>query len=261
MDTLLDHYGHDEELLVSNAMTFVVGGFHTTGNFLTWTFYYLSIYPHMQEKVFEEIKDVLGQKGHLDERNMRNLTCVSIRVSHGPYLPVYFHCSYLNAFLNESHRNCNIAPFVARVDEAHDRKIAGHVIPAGTPIMLSNTTAFMDEQYFPDPTKYQAIIALLKRPIPRAILCFRFDPSRFMPDENKKRPSCAFSPFSFGPRKCIGYRFAHFEAMAAVVAIIRRFVIRPAFPNDFYIEPVHGFVCKPSTEIWLKIRQREGNWD
>ena len=29
----------------------MVGGFHTTGNFLTWVMYYLAIYPHMQEKV------------------------------------------------------------------------------------------------------------------------------------------------------------------------------------------------------------------
>ena len=31
----------------------MVGGFHTTGNFLTWVLYYMAIYPHMQEKVYD----------------------------------------------------------------------------------------------------------------------------------------------------------------------------------------------------------------
>jgi cytochrome P450 len=59
----------------------------------------------------------------------------------------------VNAFLNESHRCCNLAPFVARVDTERERTIAGHAIPQGTPIMLANTVAFADEKYFPDPTK------------------------------------------------------------------------------------------------------------
>jgi cytochrome P450 family 20 subfamily A len=74
MDALLDHFGHDEEYVVSNAITMMVGGFHTTGNFLTWTLYYLAIYPHLQEKVFEEVKKVIGQKGDLKEEDMEKLT-------------------------------------------------------------------------------------------------------------------------------------------------------------------------------------------
>jgi cytochrome P450 len=51
----------------------------------------------------------------------------------------------------------------------------------------------------------------------------RFDPDRFLPSSNpQKRPSTAFSPFSFGPRKCIGSKFATFEALAIVVAVVRR---------------------------------------
>ncbi len=35
LDLLLDN-ASDEEEIVADAVTFVVGGFHTTGNFLTW---------------------------------------------------------------------------------------------------------------------------------------------------------------------------------------------------------------------------------
>ena len=85
----------------------------------------------------------------------------------------------------------------------------------------------------------------------------RFDPARFLDEAaNRKRPSTAFAPFSFGPRKCLGYRLAHFESVAAVVAVVRKFVVKTAFEDDFYIEQTHGFVCKPASEIWIKIRSR-----
>ena len=71
----------------------MVGGFHTTGNFLTWVLYYLAIYPDMQEKVyvehvqsiknitekivhfqvFEEIQEVLGPNSELDIKSMDKL--------------------------------------------------------------------------------------------------------------------------------------------------------------------------------------------
>ena len=60
----------------------------------------------------------------------------------------------------------------------------------------------------------------------------------------------------YTPRKCMGYRLAHFESVAAVVAVVRRFVVRTAFEDDFYIEQTHRFVCKPASEIWVKIRSR-----
>ena len=61
---------------------------------------------------------------------------------------------YLNAFLSESHRHANIASFVAKEWATPGRRIAGHLVPEGTPILLANTVAFLDEKYFPEPSKY-----------------------------------------------------------------------------------------------------------
>ena len=54
----------------------------------------------------------------------------------------------------ESHRHANIASFVAKEWATPGRRIAGHLVPEGTPILLANTIAFLDEKYFPDPSKY-----------------------------------------------------------------------------------------------------------
>ena len=40
LSTIMDETNDDEEL-VADVVAFVVGGFHTTGNFLAWIIYYL----------------------------------------------------------------------------------------------------------------------------------------------------------------------------------------------------------------------------
>ena len=40
LNAILDET-NDEEELVGDVIAFVVGGFHTTGNFLAWIIYYL----------------------------------------------------------------------------------------------------------------------------------------------------------------------------------------------------------------------------
>ncbi len=42
-----------------------------------------------------------------------------------------------------------------------------------------------------------------------------------------------------------------------MAALIPRFEFRPAFETDYFVEPKFGFVTKPETEIWLKIRDRK----
>jgi len=41
----------DEEELESDCITFMIAGFHTTGNLITWAIYFLAMYPEYQEKV------------------------------------------------------------------------------------------------------------------------------------------------------------------------------------------------------------------
>ncbi len=72
LDSLLDN-ASDEEELVADAISFVVGGFHTTGNFLTWALYYLAINTEVQERVALEILDVVGKSDDLTEEAVAKL--------------------------------------------------------------------------------------------------------------------------------------------------------------------------------------------
>ena len=61
----------------------------------------------------------------------------------------------------------------------------------------------------------------------------------FHPDEKAKRHPLAHMPFGWGPRNCIGMRFALMEAKMALISMLRKF---------------HFEKC-PETEVKIKIHR------
>ncbi len=80
--------------------------------------------------------------------------------------------------------------------------IGGFTIPAGTLVWMSIHRIHQDERYFPNPT--------------------HFNPDRFTPEEEKKRPPTAFMPFGLGPRVCIGNYFALMEGQLILTILAQR---------------------------------------
>ena len=62
---------------------------------------------------------------------------------------------------------------------------------------------------------------------------------RFTPEERAKRHPCAYMPFGYGPRNCIGMRFALLEVKMALIEIVSKFRI----------------VLAPETKVSLQCRQ------
>ena len=79
LDTIIETAKPETELgeklsqELGDVTAVAVGGFHTTGTVLTWILYYLTIHPDIQEKVYEELVNILGDND-INEESIKMLT-------------------------------------------------------------------------------------------------------------------------------------------------------------------------------------------
>jgi len=218
----IDYLLADEENVVSDehicdeVITMFVGGFHTTGNLLTWTLYYLAKDQHVQQRLFDEL--------------------VQTYDTEFPSFEQIDQMSYLSNIIDESLRLSVLAPWAARVSTDEEIVICGQTIPANTPIIQALGVVLQDEKIWPNPHE--------------------FNPDRFDQENKKKLPTLAFSPFGFaGKRICPGYRFAHYETNLFIAGIVRAFKVTLVDPTSPVI-PVHALVTSPKDEIYLQFNHR-----
>lgn len=89
-------------------------------------------------------------------------------------------------------------------------QLDGEMIPAGTSIATDTYALHHNEQIFPDP--------------------FHFRPERWIVDERNSKTTAvdvakaesAFSPFSAGPRGCVGKNLAYMELMITLGRVLYR---------------------------------------
>jgi cytochrome P450 family 6 len=136
---------------------------------MTFSTYELALNQDVQDKLREEINDVL-------EKYDGEVTYDAI-----------MEMKYLDMVFNESLRKYPVVDSQNRMSTKDfaipNTKI---VIPAGTSVMIPTFALHNDERFWENPDK--------------------FDPERFTPENIKQRHPFTFIPFSEGPRICIGLR-------------------------------------------------------
>lgn len=180
-------FADSEEVVQSDSISFLVGSFHTSANLLTWCLYFLATHEEAQEKVYQEIMEVLGDKHVVDDSNLNKFI-------------------YTHQVIDETLRCGVVAPWAARFQD-FDSELGGHKIPKSTPVIHALGVVLQDETIWPLPNK--------------------FDPDRFSKENSKHRHPFAFQPFGFaGKRKCPGYKYAYLEATVLLTSILRRFKVK-----------------------------------
>ncbi|CAH2232139.1 jg20814 [Pararge aegeria aegeria] len=96
---------------------------------------------------------------------------------------------------------------IAMMDYQIDDKVT---IKAGTPVYVNSIGMHYDPDYFPDPEK--------------------FEPDRFLPQNEKDTKPYTYMPFGHGPRICIGQRFAQMTVRYALSSVFLNFKVYPV-PN------------------------------
>jgi hypothetical protein len=182
-------------------------GFETVTLTLSWAVLYLVKFPEVQKKLQEELDQVVGRNRHpaLADR---------------PLLP------YVEATITETLRYSTIVPFNIIHTATQDAKIRGYDVPKGTWIVSTNHRVHFDEQYFPNPKK--------------------FDPSRFISADGKFQKPDALMAFGFGKRVCLGETLARDEVFLFLTNMFHRYNIRVADENpDPTLEPTIAFLRAP----------------
>lgn len=113
--------------------------------------------------------------------------------------------------------------------------IKGKVIPKGTTVLVLFYQLHRDARYFPNPDA--------------------FNPERFTSENMTGRHAFAYTPFSAGPRNCIGQRFALQTTKALMAAILRQYTITSLVPMD-KVELAIGTTMGPKNKITLKFEPR-----
>ncbi|WP_394822318.1 cytochrome P450 [Pendulispora albinea] len=82
-----------------------------------------------------------------------------------------------------------------------------------------------------------------------------FDPFRFTPEQEAKRPKFAFLPFGGGPRICIGNAFAMLEVTLVLATLAQRFQL-DLVPGT-KVEPEPQITLRPRHGLPMTLRRRE----
>ena len=208
-----------EDLILSDMVTFL-GGFHTSAYYATWTFYYLAKYSEVQEKLYKEIKEKVG-----DDKNEK--------------LKAYVNASdsYLRQVLDESMRVSTTANFTAHYSD-EDIMVDGYCVPAKTPIIHALGVAMYNNAIWENPDK--------------------FNPDRFAPGSRHAKRGHEYRPFGVSNyRRCPANQFTYMMVSIYVTIILHCFVLRPDDGQD--VEKVYGIATSPKSDplIHLKLRHKE----
>ncbi|EDO29403.1 predicted protein [Nematostella vectensis] len=162
-----------------------LAGSETTASTLSWSVVYLLNDSDVQERIHNELDDVIG-KGQLPQ------------LSHKKKLPV------LEAFTAETLRLSCIGPLGMPHKTTRDTFLRGHAIPKGTTVVPNLWSLHHDSTEWKDP--------------------FKFDINRFLEDGVFRAPANdAYLPFSAGPRVCLGEELARSELFLFLARLLQKF--------------------------------------
>ncbi|MDK2743440.1 MAG: cytochrome P450 [Nitrospira sp.] len=176
----------DEEIR-DELMTFLLAGHETTANALTWTWFLLSQFRSVRDRLAQELKTVVGN---------RLPTAADV-----PRL------RYTRMVWDESLRLFPPAWILhTRIGQAEDRLPSGAVLPARARVFISPWNLHRNPRWFPDPN--------------------RFDPERFSEENKRTRPAFSYFPFGGGGHRCLGESFAELEGLLILATVASKIRLR-----------------------------------
>ncbi|CAH1107559.1 unnamed protein product [Psylliodes chrysocephalus] len=216
LDLLLENSDLTETELRAEIKTFVGAGTETSAASICAVFTVLGMFPDIQQKLYEEMVDILGLERDVTASDLPKM-------------------KYTERVIKETLRLFPVAPAFARTLTG-DINLGDKILPSGCSVAFVVAYIHRNPEYWPDPLK--------------------FDPDRFLPEEVAKRHPCTYIPFSYGPRNCIGGRYAILNIKTVLATVIRQFKIFSEYKSIEEIELKLQMLLrfKDGYKVWLENR-------
>jgi cytochrome P450 len=140
--------------------------------------------------------------------------------------------TYTRQVLAEAMRLYPPAYVVGR-ETLEEYELCGYRIPVGASLLMSQYVMHRNPRYFPDPE--------------------RFDPDRFTPEAEAKRPKFSYFPFGGGPRVCIGEPFAWTEGILVLAALAQAWQPRLMPGQTIGVRPL--ITLRPQNGVWMRLER------
>jgi cytochrome P450 len=204
--------GLSDDLIRDQLLTMLIAGHDTSTALLAWTLYLLGRYPQVLARLQAEIDPVLGDRapGYQELKQLPYLEQV-IKESLRLYPPIH----------------------LGQRMAAADFTFQDYHIPAGTRVIYSIYLTHRDQNYWPEPA--------------------RFDPERFSLEKNHRQAPHTYIPFGGGARNCIGAGFGLVEAKVVLARLIQQFELTLI---EDRVRPHLGATLEPRPRVMMRTRYR-----
>lgn len=212
-----------DEYIASHCFSFLIDGYETSSDLMSFTFFELAWRLDVQEKLREEILSMIAETNN--EYSVENIEKLK----------------YLDMVVSETLRLHPPINVLAKVC-FEDYKVPNTnlILKKGTPINVSVLGLHMDEKYFPNPTI--------------------FDPERFTEDAIANRHKFVYLPFGEGPRRCLGMRFGLLQVKLAIVNVLQNFKIKPSAKSNYPLDvDPSSFIARPLNGAWVHFENISNN--
>lgn len=139
---------------------------------------------------------------HPEQRRLAQEEAEAVLAGRAPTAADLDALPYLTRVMKETMRLYPAAALVGRRVVA-ETVVDGYLLPAGAQLVVAPLVTHRHPDHWPDPE--------------------RFDPDRFLPEQEKARHRYAWYPFGGGPRACIGQHFSMLESVLTLGVLLRDF--------------------------------------